>query len=120
MADFVMPTLGADMSAGTLVAWKKQVGDRVTRGDIVAEVETEKAAIDVEIFVTGVIDKILVQPGEKVPVGTVLAVIREDGKPAATAATPPAPAAAPARLRTSPAARQLAAELGIDPSAVPG
>lgn len=144
MAEFVMPTLGADMSAGTLVAWKKRVGDRVTRGEIVAEVETEKAAIDVEIFVTGVIDKILVQPGEKVPVGTVLALVREDGQPAAATAAPPppappagpaaaqaaippaapaapaAPGAEPGRLRISPSARQLAAELGIDPSAVPG
>ncbi|TAJ22505.1 MAG: 2-oxo acid dehydrogenase subunit E2 [Nitrospirae bacterium] len=116
MAEFVMPTLGADMSAGTLVAWKKKEGDRVTRGEIVAEVETDKAAIDVEIFSTGVIEKILVQPGEKVPVGTVLAIIREEG--AIAQAAPPA--VEPSRLRISPSARQLARELGVDPAGVQG
>ncbi len=143
MAEFLMPMLGADMSAGTLVAWKKKEGDRVTRGEIVAEVETDKAAIDVEIFTTGVIEKILVQPGEKVPVGTPLALIREEGKPAQpqTAAppvppeakmppAPPAPvsptkpsepgAVAPERLRISPSAKQLAVELGVDPASVQG
>ena len=77
-----MPILGADMEAGTLVAWRKQPGDRVRRGEVVAEVETEKGLIDVEIFVSGVIDRFLVQPGQKVPVGTVLAVIRDEGAPA--------------------------------------
>lgn len=138
MAEFLMPTLGADMSAGTLVAWKKREGDRVTRGEIVAEVETEKAAIDVEIFVTGVLEKILVQPGEKVPVGTVLALVREEGQAAAapaslapsqpepaitvqTATTPaPTPVGDAGRLRISPAARQLAEELGVEPASVVG
>lgn len=142
MAEFVMPTLGADMSAGTLVAWKKKPGDRVTRGEIVAEVETDKAAIDVEIFTTGVIEKILVQPGEKVPVGTVLAIIREEGKPVSpppapsvpprteaprTTPTPVSPAkppepvtVEPGRLRISPSAKQLAMELGVDPASVKG
>lgn len=109
MAEFVMPTLGADMSAGTLVAWRKKVGDRVTRGEVIAEVDTDKAAIDVEVFTSGVIEKILTRPGEKVPVGTVMAIIREEGKPPE-----------PGRLRISPAARQLATELGVDPASVTG
>ncbi|MBI4401544.1 MAG: 2-oxo acid dehydrogenase subunit E2 [Nitrospirae bacterium] len=109
MAEFRMPTLGADMSAGTLVAWLKKPGDSVKRGDIIAEVETDKAAIEVEIFTSGVIEKLLVQPGEKVPVGTVLAIIREEGK-----------AVEPGRLRISPSAKQLAAELGVDPASVRG
>ncbi len=145
MAEFLMPTLGADMSAGTLVAWHKKVGDRVTRGEIIAEVDTDKAAIDVEVFTTGVIEKIMVQPGEKVPVGTALAIIREEGKPtAATPQTAPPPKAplttSPAtvtpssvpvppqaqpsvevgRLRISPSAKQLAVELGIVPVTVLG
>ena len=78
MAEFVMPILGADMEAGTLVAWRKQPGDRLERGDIIAEVETEKGVIDVEVFTSGVLERLLVQPGAKVPVGTVLAIIRED------------------------------------------
>jgi len=127
MAEFVMPTLGADMSAGTLVAWRKKVGDRVTRGEVIAEVDTDKAAIDVEVFTSGVIEKILTQPGEKVPVGTVMAIIREEGKPtgkkveAEVETKPVAPLAAePGRLRISPAARQLAAELGVDPALLRG
>jgi pyruvate dehydrogenase E2 component (dihydrolipoamide acetyltransferase) len=116
-----MPILGADMEAGTLVAWRKAPGDRVTRGDVVAEVETEKGLIDVEIFTSGVLERILVQPGQKVPVGTVLAIVREEG----AAAEAPSPAAAtgppvPHRLRISPSARTLATELGIDLAAITG
>jgi pyruvate dehydrogenase E2 component (dihydrolipoamide acetyltransferase) len=123
MADFVMPILGADMEAGTLVAWRKKPGDRVERGEIVADVETDKGAIEVEIFTSGVLEQILVQPGAKVPVGTVLATVRED-RPA-PAGAPPAPAvAAPpgaaGRTRISPAARRRAEVLGIDLAALHG
>jgi pyruvate dehydrogenase E2 component (dihydrolipoamide acetyltransferase) len=137
MAEFVMPILGADMVAGTLIAWRKQPGERVTRGDIIAEVETEKGLIDVEVFVSGVLDRIVVPPGATVPTGTVLAVIREDGPaPAVGPAAPPplapapvtAPAAAPAaagpvrggRARVSPLARKIAAALGVDVTTVRG
>ncbi len=116
MAEFVMPSLGADMEAGTLIAWKKRPGDRVTRGEIIAEVETDKAAIEVEVFTTGVIERLLVQPGEKVPVGTVLAIIREKGQPQGTGAPPPSTP----RPRMSPAARKLALERGVDPASVLG
>lgn len=130
MAEFVMPSLGADMSAGTLIEWRKKVGDRVTKGEIIAEVDTDKAAIEIESFTTGVIEQLLVEPGTKVPVGTVMAIIREEGtargerpmargKEGAEAASAP-PTAEPRRLRISPAAKQLAAELGIDPSTVQG
>ena len=70
MAEFVMPQLGADMKAGKLLGWRKKVGDRVSRGDIIADVETEKADIEVEVFATGVVERILVEPGQKVPIGT--------------------------------------------------
>jgi pyruvate dehydrogenase E2 component (dihydrolipoamide acetyltransferase) len=135
MAEFVMPILGADMTAGTLVAWRKQPGDRVSRGDIIAEVETEKGLIDVEVFTSGVLERIVVTPGTTVPTGTVLAIIRDDGlaatTPAAATAPTPAPptvAAPPApplpsppagtartpRIRVSPLARQAAVRLGVD------
>jgi pyruvate dehydrogenase E2 component (dihydrolipoamide acetyltransferase) len=122
VVEFVMPILGADMEAGTLVAWRRQPGDRVNRGDVVAEVETEKGLIDVEIFVSGVIERILVKPGQKVPVGTPLAVIREEGAPAGTPsrAAPAVPPPAPGRVRISPLARKLAVEIGVDPVTVPG
>jgi pyruvate dehydrogenase E2 component (dihydrolipoamide acetyltransferase) len=122
-----MPSLGADMSAGTLIAWLKQPGDSVSRGDIIAEVHTDKADIEVEVFTTGVIEKLLVEPGAEVPVGTPLALIREDGKePTAAApspAAPPIPAApveAAPRLLVSPSAKTLAGELGVDLAAVRG
>jgi pyruvate dehydrogenase E2 component (dihydrolipoamide acetyltransferase) len=141
MAEFIMPILGADMTAGTLIAWRKQPGERVSRGDVIAEVETEKGLIDVEVFVTGVLERILVGPGATVPTGTILAHIREEA-PAAEApavAAPPGPAAAPPlappivpsappppgpptgpRVRVSPLARKAAARLGVDLGTVRG
>jgi pyruvate dehydrogenase E2 component (dihydrolipoamide acetyltransferase) len=96
-----MPSLGADMEAGTLVEWLVKPGDQVKRGDIVAVVETQKGAIEIEIFDSGEIAQILVERGNKVPVGTPLARLRmaEAAAPAARAerpeAPPPAPRAAP-------------------------
>lgn len=90
-----MPSLGADMEAGTLVKWRRAVGDRVARDDVIAEVETEKGLVEVEVFTSGVIDRLLVDPGQKVPVGTPMAVILE-GREAAAGAPPPAAPAAPA------------------------
>lgn len=139
-----MPSLGATMDAGTLVEWKVKPGDHVEHGDIVAVVNTDKAALEVEIFDTGEIEKILVEEGEKVPVGTALATVHVEGEPAvkkeaeAPAAEPAAaepsaaepgpptkptaPRARPAvhRGRVSPAARRLARELGLDPNSIAG
>jgi pyruvate dehydrogenase E2 component (dihydrolipoamide acetyltransferase) len=123
-----MPILGADMVAGTLITWRKKAGDRVTRGEIIAEVETEKGLIDVEVFASGIIDRLVVEPGATVPTGTVLAIIREDAGTAAAPApaavpvpAPSAPAAAAAgRRRVSPLARKLAEQLGIDPNVLQG
>ena len=128
MGEFRMPSLGADMEAGTLVEWLKRPGDRVKRGDIVAVVETQKGAIEIDIFEDGVIERWLVEPGTTVPVGTPLALIA-GAQPAVVAKvlevpaapTAPAPAAPPrvepplaaGRARTSPAARRLASERGI-------
>jgi pyruvate dehydrogenase E2 component (dihydrolipoamide acetyltransferase) len=70
-----MPALGAGMDVGRIVAWHVKVGDEVHRGDIVALVETDKANIDVEVFEDGVVEELLVPAGERVPVGTPLALI---------------------------------------------
>lgn len=118
-----MPKLGADMTAGRLVAWRKQPGDAVTRGDIIAEVDTDKGLIEVEVFASGVLEKILVEPGTKVPVGTPLAIIREAGEGPAPVSATPAPPAVPeteVRARVSPAARRLAAELSVNLATVHG
>ena len=88
MAEFVMPALGADMEAGRLIAWMKKPGDRIERGEIIAEIDTDKGLIEVECFATGVIEKLLINPGDKVPVGTVLASIREEGMEAREAERP--------------------------------
>jgi pyruvate dehydrogenase E2 component (dihydrolipoamide acetyltransferase) len=117
MAEFLMPKLGADMSAGKLIAWKKKPGDAVRRGDVVAEVETDKGVIEVEIFTDGVIDRLLVQIGETVPVGTPMAVLRAEGT---AEAPPPAPVVPAGRVRISPAARELARKLGVDARAISG
>lgn len=79
MIKFQMPNLGADMEAGTLVEWRKQPGEFLNRGDIIADVETQKGLIEIEVFDEGTLETLLVKEGEKVPVGTVLALIN-DGK----------------------------------------
>jgi pyruvate dehydrogenase E2 component (dihydrolipoamide acetyltransferase) len=122
-----MPSLGADMEAGTLVRWLVKPGDTVKRGDIVAEVETEKATAEVEIFDDGVVESIVVPEGDKVPVGTLLATIRSTAPaprpakavpppvevPAAPLPSPvPLPAARP-QGRVTPAAQRLAESLGV-------
>jgi pyruvate dehydrogenase E2 component (dihydrolipoamide acetyltransferase) len=80
MAEFRMPSLGSDMQEGTLVEWRVKPGDRVKRRDVIAVVDTDKAAIEIEVFEDGVIEELLVQPGQKVPVGSVLAIIRTETK----------------------------------------
>ena len=123
-----MPSLGADMEAGTLVEWLKRPGDPVRRGDIVAVVETQKGAIEIDIFENGVIERWLVEPGTTVPVGTPLAliagaepaivakVLEVPAPPAARALAAPLrvePPPATGRARASPAARRLASEREI-------
>ncbi|MDA8319087.1 MAG: E3 binding domain-containing protein, partial [Actinomycetota bacterium] len=110
MADFLMPSLGADMDEGTVLEWRVKPGDQVRKGDIVAVVDTDKAAIEVESFSSGTVRELLVQPGSRVPVGTVLATIgpRE------------AQAAAGRAGVSSPLVRHLADERGVDLAAVRG
>ena len=140
-----MPSLGADMEAGTLVEWLVKPGDQVKRGDVVAVVETQKGAIEVEVFEAGTIEQILVDLNTKVPVGTPLARIQTElvetagvvaaapspavplavpplvRVPVAPPSPPPPPVApAAARARVSPAARRLAEARGIDLSTVTG
>jgi pyruvate dehydrogenase E2 component (dihydrolipoamide acetyltransferase) len=110
MSDFLMPSLGADMEAGTLLEWYVKPDDVVKRGDIVALVDTSKAEIEVEIFEDGVIDELLVPEGTRVPVGTVLATVRPVGAEAVPALAPSAqakagaPEAAPLRKSVQPPA----------------
>ena len=81
MIEFNMPSLGADMEDGTLVEWRVKPGDRVKRGDIVADVDTQKGLIEIEVFDEGKIHQLIIKEGEKIPVGTVMALIIPEGEP---------------------------------------
>lgn len=139
MVDFLMPSLGADMEAGTLVEWLVKPGDWIKRGDVVAVVETQKGAIEIETFQAGQVEKILIGLNSKVPVGTPLAQIRtEAAAPAPPSVPPMAPPVVPptvivppvsppapprpsvAAAKASPAARRLAQERGIDLTMISG
>ncbi len=106
MIAFRLPSLGADMDKGTLLEWRVRPGDAVKKGDVIAVVDTTKAAIDVECWHDGIVEELLVEPGAEIPVGTVMAVLREPGETPeqvraqidALRATP-APAAAPRQPR---------------------
>ncbi len=142
-----MPKLSDTMTEGTLVKWCKQVGDEIEIGDIVAEIETDKATMEMEAFDEGTLVEIVMPEGSRVVVGGVLAIMLEDGEEAgdapapAAAAAPASPTAAPAepaatpaaaptsvspisedgsRLRVSPLARKIAAAKGIDLATVQG
>lgn len=80
MTSFLMPSLGADMEDGTLVEWKKKPGDILQYGDIIAEVDTQKGLIEIEVFEEGILEKILVDEGQKVPVGTPMALIKKNSE----------------------------------------
>jgi pyruvate dehydrogenase E2 component (dihydrolipoamide acetyltransferase) len=150
MGLFLMPSLGADMEAGKLVEWLVAPGSEVKRGDIVAVVETQKGAIEIEIFEPGTVVELLAEPDQVLPVGAPLALIWAPGEAEAEASPAVGPAmpraglpeavpqghvqAAPSRpvpaLATahaaggpkpsSPAARQRAAEVGLDLATVEG
>jgi len=142
VGNFCMPSLGADMETGTLVEWLVAPGIAVHKGEVIAVIETQKGLFEVEVYEDGILGPPLVQSGEEVPVGTVLAVITGEGESAAEVAVPEEPSpptsvesltrpSAPvfvpspahpdcSRLSVSPSARLLAAELGVDLSTVQG
>jgi pyruvate dehydrogenase E2 component (dihydrolipoamide acetyltransferase) len=103
MSEFRMPSLGADMEAGTLIEWLVKPGDRVHRGDIVAVVETDKGAIEIEIFEDAIVAELLVALDTEVPVGTPLARLDKVGeRAAAVPVQPPAPPRAEPRPPPTP------------------
>jgi pyruvate dehydrogenase E2 component (dihydrolipoamide acetyltransferase) len=138
MIEFKMPSLGADMDAGTLIEWRKKPGDTVKRGDIIAEVETQKGLIEVEVFDEGIISELLIKEGTKVPVGTVLALINpsqselempKEVSPEKTEIQPTEEKIAEktvgekleeTHLKASPLAKRIASENGIELSKIQG
>lgn len=128
MIDFIMPSLGADMEAGTLREWKVKPGDKIKRGDIIAEIETQKGIIEIEVFNDGIINKLLVDVGEKVPVGTVMAQIAtteesiEENKIFKTEIlkknSTTTESSQTSNIKASPLAKKIAKENGIDISSI--
>jgi pyruvate dehydrogenase E2 component (dihydrolipoamide acetyltransferase) len=116
--EFKLPSLGSDMDEGTLLAWHVAPGQAVKKGDVIAVVDTTKAAIDIECWHDGVVDRLVTQVGEKIPVGTVMALLRAAGEVVTEPAVPQG--AAPGRQRVTPAGRQRAVELGVDLAGLAG
>ena len=113
MADYiVMPKLGFDMREGVLNNWLKQVGETVNKGDVVAEIESDKATLELESQVGGVLLHLIHSPGDVVPVGANMAIVGESGEDVSGligsggAAAAPAPAAASAAQAAAPAAAE--------------
>jgi pyruvate dehydrogenase E2 component (dihydrolipoamide acetyltransferase) len=131
----IMPALGFDMTEGLLVRWLKNEGDPVEKDQAIAEIETEKATVEIEAAASGILARIIVQAGETVPVGAVIGVIAGAGEEVA-AVPPPSPPEPPltppvpksgegappseARIKASPVARKMAEEAGLDLSRVKG
>ncbi len=108
-----MPRLSDTMEAGTIVRWNVKEGDTVSSGDVVADVETDKATMEMPVFDDGVISKIMVEAGRQVPVGTPIAIISVDGDDAgsivAVAGAPVAVAAKSVPINSAPAKTAVAA-----------
>ena len=133
----ILPKLGLTMDEGRLVAWRKREGERVAKGDVLFEVETDKATMEVEAPASGIVRKLLVSEGDYAPVAQVIAFIADTADEAipeaatiaAGAPEPEATAPAPTvleqpqdgeRVRASPAAKKRAAELGVEIANVRG
>ncbi|MDX1984675.1 MAG: dihydrolipoamide acetyltransferase family protein [Bryobacteraceae bacterium] len=108
MAEYRMPSLGADMTKGKLLEWRVKPGDTVKRGDIIALIETDKADIEAEVYETGVVEELVAKAGEELPVGALMARIG-----GVETARPP-------RIHASPLARRMAEKLGVDLARVKG
>jgi pyruvate dehydrogenase E2 component (dihydrolipoamide acetyltransferase) len=141
ITEVTMPSMGADMTEGTIVKWLKSEGDEVKRGDKLAEIETDKTVVEMESYGEGILRKIVVPEGQVVPVGDLIAYVgAQDDEIPQTASEPTQdnsseedqtkespPSSIPqesseigSRVKASPIAKKLAKELGIDISSVNG
>ncbi|WP_433654494.1 dihydrolipoamide acetyltransferase family protein [Nocardia sp. CA-128927] len=159
MSEITMPRLSDTMEDGVVSAWLKQVGDQITRGEVVAEIETDKALMELEAYEDGVLEQILAQPGVRIAIGEPIAIVGDGSGASAAGSSGAVPASAAAqasspssdssavavavsasatpettgaqpdsataaesgeRLKSSPLARKIARELGVDLAAVVG
>ena len=136
----VMPQMGYDMQEGRVVRWLKSEGDELSRGDVLAEIETDKATVEFEAYVSGVLRKIVAREGVVIPVGELIAVIGDrdesilddisgtgspsvaaaDATEAASVVPEHAPSAPIGEVRASPLARRIARERDIDLTQITG
>ena len=79
ITEVTMPSMGADMTEGTIVKWLKKEGDEVKRGDKLAEIETDKTVVEMESYGEGILKKIVIGEGQVVPVGDLIAYVGEEG-----------------------------------------
>ncbi len=109
MSEITMPRLSDTMQEGTIAHWLKKAGDEVKKGEILAEIETDKATMDLESYEAGTLQQILVQEGETVPIGQAIAVIGsgapKEAQPTASTASAQGPAAVPVSAQSQPAER---------------
>lgn len=144
MTEVIMPKMGDGMEEGTLIEWLKKEGEKVKSGEVIGTIQTDKATLELEAPGSGILQGILIQGGETVPVGRPIAALLKEGETlpsgwgSGVAASPPVPAdAAPAveatevrevipvaagsdRIKSSPLARKVAAAKGVDLRAISG
>ncbi len=124
MKQVMIPDISTTLNTVVIRRWLRHEGERVARGEPIVEVETDKAAVEIEAHADGTLLKILVEEGSEVPIGTVIAFIGEPGQiPFAEPTSPTLPARPdiPTGLhRAFPAAEKLARELGVDLRTVKG
>lgn len=147
--EITMPRLSDTMEEGILIKWVVEVGDKVEAGDVLADIETDKATMEFQSFDDGVVAQIVAEEGEALPVGALIAVIAEEGEnvdaaaasgsagqavsaddvagvqaetaaPVATVAEQPQPTISGAQLRVSPVARKIAQQQGVDLATLTG
>ncbi len=140
MPEITMPRLSDTMEEGVILTWLKKIGDSIERGEVLVEIETDKAVMELESYDDGVLERLLVGEGDRVAVGIPIAVIGDGsavstdtptplGPPAAAVTAPTAPAPStpapmsperPDRPKASPLARKIAADKGVDLNSVTG
>ena len=140
ISEVTMPSMGADMTEGTIVKWLKKEGDEVKRGDKLAEIETDKTVVEMECYNDGILKKIIVNEGQAVPVGDLIAYIGDANDEVPDNSTDVSNDSAPedvivdeapekqatsepintGKVKASPIAKKLANELGVDLSSISG
>jgi pyruvate dehydrogenase E2 component (dihydrolipoamide acetyltransferase) len=118
--DLQMPRLSDSMEEGRIIRWLKGVGELITLGEHLVEIETDKATVDYEADMSGTLVEIVAAEGEELPVGALIARIALDGDAPAPLASVAAAPKASERVKSSPVARRLAADLGIELAQIKG